>query len=95
MCSTHRLHVYQLSRHGGIIPHLIITITIILILLCVLPTDYMSISSLDTEVSYHTAQEFENGSTRPVFRRRPRKTVCTGQYLNNTRGGRGKGEGCK
>ena len=65
MCSTHRLHVYQLSGHGGIIPHLIITITIILlliiititiilILLCVLPTDYMSISSLDTEVSYHT-----------------------------------------
>ena len=65
MCSTHRLHVYQFSGHGGIIPHLIITITIILlliiititiilILLCVLPTDYMSISSLDTEVSYHT-----------------------------------------
>ena len=48
MCSTHRLHV---SGHGGIIPHLIITITIILILLCVLPTDYMS---LDMEVSYHT-----------------------------------------
>ncbi|KAL8623451.1 hypothetical protein ACOMHN_061964 [Nucella lapillus] len=40
--------------------------------------DYASLSSFDDSdiSSYHTAPEFEDGTTRPVFKKRPKKTVC-------------------
>ncbi|XP_070188406.1 obscurin-like isoform X2 [Littorina saxatilis] len=39
--------------------------------------DYASLSSYDSDISsYHTANEFEDGSSRPVLKKRPKKTVC-------------------
>nr|KAG5697851.1 hypothetical protein BaRGS_017108 [Batillaria attramentaria] len=47
-----------------------------------LTDDYASLSSYESDISsYHTAQEFEDGSTRPVFKRRPKKTVCQGKLV--------------
>ena len=45
--------------------------------------DYASLSSYDSDISsYHTAPEFEDGTTRPIFRKRPKKTVCQGRQAS-------------
>ncbi|XP_076459478.1 uncharacterized protein LOC143292788 isoform X2 [Babylonia areolata] len=39
--------------------------------------DYASLSSYDSDISsYHTAPEFEDGTSRPIFKKRLKKTVC-------------------